>query len=146
MQTNTQPNGNKYLSRALHPSPLKTPQCFPFRSKIILHTQRKKKKKKKEKKKKKTKKNNKKNKKQTKNKQTKKKKKKKKEEEEKDNGCCRKSADVDWYVRVGRKSMAEIILLCARTLHHCKTPRQPPPAEEMTLIYFVSTLMSSNKH
>ena len=41
---------------------------------------------------------------------------------------CRKSADVDWYVRVGRKSMvqAETIILCARTLHHCKTPRQPP--------------------
>ena len=42
--------------------------------------------------------------------------------------CCRKTADVDWYVRVGRKSMvqAEIIILCARTLHHCKTPHQPP--------------------
>ena len=28
LQTNTQPSGNKYVSRALHPSPLKTPQCF----------------------------------------------------------------------------------------------------------------------
>ena len=42
LQTNTQPSGNKYVSRALHPSPLKTPQCFPFSSKIIHHTQRKK--------------------------------------------------------------------------------------------------------
>ena len=42
LHTNTQPNGNKYVSRALHPSPLKTPQCFPFCSKIIHHTQRKK--------------------------------------------------------------------------------------------------------
>ena len=41
LQTNTQPSGNKYESRALHPSPLKTPQCFPFSSKIIHHTQRK---------------------------------------------------------------------------------------------------------
>ena len=40
--TNTQPNGNKYMSWALQPSPLKTPQCFPFSSKIIHHTQRKK--------------------------------------------------------------------------------------------------------
>ena len=31
--------------------------------------------------------------------------------------CCRKSADVDSYVRVGRKSpvLAEIVCLCART-------------------------------
>ena len=42
LQTNTQPSGNKYLSRALHPSPEKTPQCFPFSSKIIHLTQRKK--------------------------------------------------------------------------------------------------------
>ena len=42
LQTNTQPSGNKYVSRALHPSPLKTPQCFPFSSKIIHSTQRKK--------------------------------------------------------------------------------------------------------
>ena len=34
--------GNKYVSRALHPSPLKTPQCFPFSSEIIRHTQSKK--------------------------------------------------------------------------------------------------------
>ena len=45
---------------------------------------------------------------------------------------CRKSADVDWYVRVGRKSMvqAEIIILCARTIHHCKTA-----PEEMTNLF-----------
>ena len=42
LQTNTQPSGNKYVSRALQPSPLKTPQCFPFSSKIIHHTQHKK--------------------------------------------------------------------------------------------------------
>ena len=42
LQTSTQPSGNKYVSRALHPSPLKTPQCFPFSSKIIHHTQREK--------------------------------------------------------------------------------------------------------
>ena len=42
LPTNTQPSGNKHVSRALHPSPLKTPQCFPFSSKIIHHTQRKK--------------------------------------------------------------------------------------------------------
>ena len=42
LQTNTQPSGNKYVSRALHPSPLKTPQCFPFSSKRIHHTQHKK--------------------------------------------------------------------------------------------------------
>ena len=36
----TQPSGNKYVSRTFHPSPLKTPQCFPFSSKIIHHTQR----------------------------------------------------------------------------------------------------------
>ena len=41
-KTNTQSSGNKYVSRALHPSPLKTPQCFPFSSKIIHHRQRKK--------------------------------------------------------------------------------------------------------
>ena len=78
LHTKTQPSGNKYVSPALHPSPPKTPQCFPFCSKIIHHTQR-------------------------------------------------KSADVDWYARVGRKSMvqAEIIMLCARTLHHCESPRQP---------------------
>ncbi len=87
LQRNTQPSGNKYVSQALHPSPLKTPQCFPFSSKIIHHTVQKEVKR-----------------------------------------CCCKSADVDWYVRVGRKSMvqAEIIILCAHTLHHCKTPRQPP--------------------
>ena len=87
LHTNTQPSGKKYVSRALHPSPLKTPQCFPFSSKIIHYTQRKK----------------------------------------RSIVCCRKSADVDWYVRVGRKSMvqSEIIILCARTLHYCKTPRQP---------------------
>ena len=39
---NTQPSGNKYVSQMLHPSPLKTPQYFPFASKIIHHTQRKK--------------------------------------------------------------------------------------------------------
>jgi len=60
--------------------------------------------------------------------------------------CCLKSADVDTYVRVGQKSvvLAEIVLLCVRTLHHFKTPRHTP--EEMTVIYFISTLMSSNKH
>ena len=42
LQTNTQPSGNKYVSGALHPSPLKTSQCFPFSSKIIHHTQCKK--------------------------------------------------------------------------------------------------------
>ena len=42
LHTNTQPSGNKYVSWALHPLPLKTPQCFPFSSKIIHHTQRKK--------------------------------------------------------------------------------------------------------
>ena len=42
LQTNTQPSGNKNVSRALHPSPLKTPQCFSFSSKIIHHRQRKK--------------------------------------------------------------------------------------------------------
>ena len=42
LQTNTQPSGNKYVSQALHPSPLKTPQCFSFCSKIIHQTQRKK--------------------------------------------------------------------------------------------------------
>ena len=42
LQTNTQPSGNKYVSWVLHPSPLKTPQFFPFSSKIIHHTQRKK--------------------------------------------------------------------------------------------------------
>ena len=42
LQTNTPQSGNKYVSWALHPSPLKTPQCFPFSSKIIHHTQRKK--------------------------------------------------------------------------------------------------------
>ena len=42
LHKNTQPSGNKYVSRALHPSPLKTPQCFPFSSKIIQHTQCKK--------------------------------------------------------------------------------------------------------
>ena len=59
--------------------------------------------------------------------------------------CCRKSADVDSYVRVGRKSMvlAEIIP-CARTLHHFKTPPQPPLKK--WLIYFVSTLTSSKQH
>ena len=105
LQTNTQLNGNKYVSRALHPSPLKTPQCFPFSSKIIHHTQHTKKVKR----------------------------------------CCRKSADVDWYIMVGQKSMvqAEIIILCAHTLHHCKTPCQPPLKK---LLYFVSTLLSSNKH
>ena len=41
-QTNTQPSGNKYVLRALHPSPPKTPQCFPYFSKIRHHTQRKK--------------------------------------------------------------------------------------------------------
>ena len=41
LQTNTQPTGNKYVSRALHLSPLKTSQCFPFCGQII-HTQRKK--------------------------------------------------------------------------------------------------------
>ena len=41
LQRNTQPSGNKCVSRALHPSPMKTPQCFPFSSKIIHHTQRK---------------------------------------------------------------------------------------------------------
>ena len=80
LQTNTQPSGNKYVSWALHPSPLKTPQCFPFCSQIIHHTQ-----------------------------------------------CKKRSAEVDLYVRVGRKLMvlAEIILLCAHMLHHFKTPRQP---------------------
>ena len=42
LHTNTQPTGNKYVSRVLHPSHLKTPQCFPFCSKIINHTQCKK--------------------------------------------------------------------------------------------------------
>ena len=37
LQTNTQPSGNKYVSWVLHPSPLKTPQCIPFPSKIIQH-------------------------------------------------------------------------------------------------------------
>ena len=38
LHKNTQPTGSKYLSRALHPSPLKIPQCFPFCSQIIHHT------------------------------------------------------------------------------------------------------------
>ena len=42
LQTNTRPSGNKYVSRSLHPSPLKTPQCLPFSSKVIHQTQRKK--------------------------------------------------------------------------------------------------------
>ena len=41
--------------------------------------------------------------------------------------CYRKLADVDSYVRVGRKSMVltEAVLSCARTLHYFKTPRKP---------------------
>ena len=94
LHTNTQPSGNKYVSRALHPSPLKTPQCFPFSGKIIHHTAQKEVKR-----------------------------------------CCRVSSDVDWYVRVGRKSIvkAEIIILCARTLHHCKTPNCFASTETMKL-------------
>ena len=65
LHTNTQPSGNKYVSQALHLSPLKTPQCFPFSSQIIHHTQKEVKR------------------------------------------CCCKSADVDWYVRVGRKSVTK---------------------------------------
>ena len=42
LQTNTQPSGNKYVLRTLHPLPLKTPQYFPFCSKTIHHTQCKK--------------------------------------------------------------------------------------------------------
>ena len=84
----TQPSGNKYVSRALHPSPLKTPQCFPYSSKIIHHTQRKK----------------------------------------RSNVAAASQLVWTGTLKVGRKSMvqAEIIILCARTLHHCKTPRQPP--------------------
>ena len=39
LHTNTQLTGNKYLSRALQPSALKTPQCFPSCSQIIHHSQ-----------------------------------------------------------------------------------------------------------
>ena len=42
LQRNTQLSGNKYVSWALHPSPLKTPQCFSFSSKIIHYTLHKK--------------------------------------------------------------------------------------------------------
>ena len=42
LQTNILPSGKKYVSQALHPWPQKTPQCFPFSSKIIHHTQHKK--------------------------------------------------------------------------------------------------------
>ena len=53
--------------------------------------------------------------------------------------CCCKSADVDWYVRVGRKSMVqvEIIILCACMLHHCKTPRQPPLKKWLQYILYL---------
>ena len=104
LHTNTQPTVNKYLSRALQPILLKTPQCVYFCSQIIHYMQKGVK------------------------------------------HCCCKSADVDSYIRVGWKSvlLTETVLLCAHMLHHFNTPHKPHLKK--WLIYFVSTLISSNKH
>ena len=47
-------------------------------------------------------------------------------------------------IRVGRMSvvLTEIVLLCARTLHHFKTPRQPPLKK---WLQFISYLLSCHK-
>ena len=50
--------------------------------------------------------------------------------------CYRRLADVNSYVRVCRKSivLSEIVLSCAGTLHHFKTPCK---AHLKTLLYFI---------
>ena len=97
---------SKYVSGALHPSPLRTPQCFPFCSKIIHHKQ------------------------------------------------CKKRSDIAATSQLMWTGMLGLVesqwykqkLFFCVLARYTKQDTTSTTPEEMTVIYFVSTLMSSDKH